>query len=161
MYGYEFPLSHVEFASPPDAMATQTPPYNGFGDEEDSLGQMYRLIPQKPKGDFFKAMDNDKRILRFTAQFNTRVPEDVDRRFIISFYLADDTISIYEPAQKNSGIIPGKFLHRRKYRNVDKVDRNICPSDLAVGGDCKINGQSFHILSMDEYTTNYLNQHLV
>lgn len=89
------------------------------------------------------------------------MPEDVDRRFIISFYLADDTISIYEPAQKNSGIIPGKFLHRRKYKNVDKADRFICPSDLAVGGDCKINGQSFHILSMDEYTTNYLNQHLV
>jgi len=66
-YGYDFPLSNVEFASPPEPMPTQVPPYNGFGDEEDSLGQMYRLIPQKPKGDFFKAMDNDKRILRFTA----------------------------------------------------------------------------------------------
>jgi hypothetical protein len=101
---------------------------------------MYRLIPQKPKGDFFKAVDNDKRILRYTAQFNTRVPEDVDRRFIISFYLADDTISIYEPAMKNSGIIPGKFLERGKYKNVDKNMEFLTPTDMPVGGNVKING---------------------
>ena len=142
-------------------MQPQKPPYNGWGDEQDTLGQMYRLIPQKPKCDFFKAMDNDKKILRFTAKFNTRVPEDVDRRFIISFFLADDTISIYEPAQKNSGIIEGKFLHRRKYKNVDNNDEFLTPTDLAIGGNCKINGHSFHVLSADDYTTNYLNQHLV
>jgi len=28
-------------------------------------------------------VDNDKKVLRYTARFNTRVPEDVDRRFII------------------------------------------------------------------------------
>lgn len=160
-YGYDFPLGQVEFAAHPEPMQPQVPPYNGFGDDEDSLGQMYRLIPQKPKGDFFKAMDNDKRILRFTAKFNTRVPEDLDRRFIIQFYLSDDTISIYEPAQKNSGIIPGKFLHKRKYKNVDKGDAFVTPSDLAIGSDVKINGQSFHVLSMDDYTRNYLEQHLV
>ena len=33
--------------------------------------------------------------------------------------MADDTISIFEPAQKNSGIIEGPFLERRKYKNVD------------------------------------------
>jgi hypothetical protein len=58
-------------------------------------------------------------VLRFTARFNTRIPEDVDRRFIISFFLSDDTIQIFEPAQKNSGIMEGKFLERRKYKNVD------------------------------------------
>jgi len=40
-------------------------------------------------------VDNDKKILRYTARFNTRVPEDIDRRFIISFYLQDDSISVY------------------------------------------------------------------
>ena len=122
---------------------------------------MYRLIPQKPKVDFYKAVDNDKKILRFTAKFNTRVPEDVERRFIISFYLADDTISIYEPYSKNSGILHGKFLHRKKYRNVDKGNAFITPSDMPIGGDVKINGNSFHILSMDEYTSKYLQQYLV
>ena len=160
-YGYDFPLGQVQFQQPPEPMQPVAPPYNGFGDERDTLGQMYKLIPQKPKVDFFKAMNNDKKILRFTAKFNTRVPEDVDRRFIISFYLADDNISIYEPAQKNSGIIEGKFLHKRKYKNVDKNMAFITPTDMAIGGDVKINGHSFHILSADDYTTNYLNQYLV
>jgi len=34
------------------------PPYNGFGDENDSLGYVYRLIPKPPKKDFFKWVDN-------------------------------------------------------------------------------------------------------
>lgn len=97
-YGYDFPLGEVEHPSIPDQVPVQVPPYNGFGDELDSLSQLYKLMPQRPKVDFFKAVDNDKNILRFTARLNTRVPEDVDRRFIISFYLADDSIGIYEPA---------------------------------------------------------------
>lgn len=160
-YGYDFALGGVQFDAPPQAVARIVPPYNGFGDEQDSLSQQNQLIPKKKKPDFFKAVDNDKRILRFTARFNTRVPEDVDRRFIISFYLADDTIGIYEPAQKNSGIIPGKFLHRNKYKNVDNNNAFLTPSDMPVGGNVKINGQAFHILSMDDYTQTYLNQHLV
>ena len=160
-YGYDFPIGSVQFAAPPEPMQPVEPPYNGFGDEQDTLGQMYKLIPQRPKKDFFKAMDNDKRILRFTAKFNTRVPEDLDRRFIISFYLADDTIGIYESAQKNSGIIEGKFLHRNRYKNIDNNNAWITPSDMAVGGDVKINGHSFHILSYDDYTKKYLDGHLV
>ena len=84
------------------------------------------------------------------------MPEDVDRKFIISFYLSDDTVSIYEPAQKNSGIVEGKFLERGKYKNVDKHMALITPTDLPLGGDVKINGYSFHILSCDEYTKAYL-----
>lgn len=76
-------------------------------------------MPEKPKGDFFKSVDNDKSILRYTARLNTKVPEDVDRRFIISFYLGSDSLSIYEPAIKNSGLVSGPFLERRKYKNVD------------------------------------------
>lgn len=66
--------------------------------------------------DYFKYVDNDKMILRYTAKLNTTVPEDFDRRFIIQIYLSDDTLSIYEPAQKNSGIKEGKFLERGKYK---------------------------------------------
>ena len=158
-YGRHFSLGDITPSKPRNAVVVQVPPHNGFGDEIDSLGYVYDLIPKKPKIDFFKYVDNDKKILRFTARFNTKVPEDVDRRFIISFYLADDTISIFEPAQKNSGIIEGPFLERRKYKNVDKAMELITPTDLPVGGDIKINGYNFHILGSDEYTTKYLATH--
>lgn len=121
---------------------------------------MFKLIPDKPKKDFFKQVDNEGKILRFTARFNTRVPEDLERRFIISFFLSDDSISIYEPAQKNSGIVEGKFLERSKYKNVDRGNEFVTPTDLAIGGDVRINGYSFHILSCDEYTKKYLDGHL-
>jgi hypothetical protein len=88
------------------------------------------------------------------------VPEDIDRKFIISFFLADDSISIFEPAQKNSGIIEGKFLERSKYKNADKENSYITPTDMAIGGTVKINGYSFQILSCDEFTEKWLEQHL-
>ena len=79
------------------------PPHNGFGDEVDSLGNCLRLQNKPPKKDYFKYIDNDKIILRFLARLNTKVQEDVDRRFLISFFMADDTIQVYEMFSKNSG----------------------------------------------------------
>ena len=160
-YGYDFNIGAITQPAPPKQVEKQIAPYNGIGNEEDTLGYIYKLVPDKPKGNFFKSVDNDKKILRFTGRFNTRVPEDIDRRFIISFYLADDTISIYEPAQKNSGIIPGAFLKRNRYKNIDNANAWITPSDMAIGGDVKINGHSFHLMSCDEYTSNYLKEHLI
>jgi hypothetical protein len=159
-HGRCFDRGEIQMPEAPDATVRQIPPYNGFGNEEDTLGYIYDLIPKKPKGDFFKSVDNDKKILRYTARFNTRVPEDVDRRFIISFYLQDDSISVYEPAVKNSGIIEGPFLRRNKYKNVDKNNEWITPTDLGIGADVKINGYSYHVVSCDDYTKSYLQAHL-
>ena len=72
------------------------PPYNGFGDEEDSLGYVYRLMPIAPKKDYFKWMDNQI-CLRYYAKLNTKAPEDLDRRFIITFFCYDDNLLVYEP----------------------------------------------------------------
>jgi hypothetical protein len=54
----------------------------------------------------------------------------------------------------------GKFLERRKYKNVDNDNAFITPSDMPMGGNIKINGYSYHILSCDEYTKKYLTAHL-
>ena len=118
-------------------------------------------MPDKPKRDFFKYVDNDKAVLRYTARFNTRIPEDIERKFIISFFLADDSISIFEPAQKNSGIIEGRFLERSKYKNPDNGNAFITPTDMPIGGDVKINGYNFHIQTCDGYTQKFLSTNLV
>ena len=94
----------------------QIPPYNYFGDEEDSLGNCYRLVPKPPKKDYFKWVDNQIQLM-FTAVMNTDKPEDVNRKFIITYYLNDDTLMVYEPQQRNSGIVSGKFLEKMKYKN--------------------------------------------
>lgn len=159
-FNEHFPLGGVSEGKPPEQVPLVIPPYNGFGDEEDSLGYVKKLLPDKPKKNFFKYVDNDQKVLRFTARFNTQVYEDMDRRFIISFFLADDTLGIFEPAQKNSGIMEGKFLERRKYKNKHNGDKFITPSDIVIGGDVVINSYSFHILSCDEFTQNYLEGHM-
>lgn len=41
--------------------------------------------------------------LRFLAKIQTRDPIQADRRFIISYFLSDDSIYVYEPPVKNSG----------------------------------------------------------
>ena len=53
----------------------------------------------------------------------------------------------------------GKFLERRQYKNADRPGEIVTPTDLGIGGDVKINGYSFRILSCDEFTQNYLNTH--
>lgn len=66
------------------------------------------LLPKPPKRDFIKFMEKDRRgldsnVLRFLARMNTTKPIDQERRFIISYYLSDDTISVFEPPVRNSG----------------------------------------------------------
>ena len=108
VYGVDFPLGDGLDKNQASERGLIIPPYNGFGDEEDSLGNVYRLVPLPPKKDFFKWVDNQIQ-LKCTAKLNTKNPEDIDRRFIITFYLNDDTVMVYEPQQRNSGIVSGKF----------------------------------------------------
>jgi hypothetical protein len=37
------------------------------------------------------------------AKIITKDPIQAERRFVISYYLADDTVSIHEPPMRNSG----------------------------------------------------------
>ncbi|VEL29042.1 unnamed protein product [Protopolystoma xenopodis] len=90
------------------SVAHSNPPYNGWGSEEDSLANCHSLIPVPPQRDFVKFMAKDRfgyesHVLRFAAKMITDKALDQSRRFIISFYLADDTILVYEPPVKNSG----------------------------------------------------------
>ena len=46
----------------------ELPPYNGYGDVEDSLGSCRYLVLKPPKRDFLKALENEHKILRFVAK---------------------------------------------------------------------------------------------
>ena len=126
----------------------------------DSLGNCNRLILKPPKKDYFKYIDNDKIILRFLAKFNTTIPEDKDRRFLISFFMADDTIQLYEINNRNSGIWEGKFLERGKYKNVENENKRFTISDFQINKSVKINTFSLSILDADNFTKKWMSENM-
>jgi hypothetical protein len=132
------------------------PPYNGWGDEADSLGYVYSLHPKPPRKDIVKLIANDGMILRFSAKFKYPQPQDVRREFVIVYYIADDTFAVFERQQRNSGFRAGKFIQRGKWKNAAAGNRDFLAADLKVGDEVTINGFTFVTGPADEYALNYM-----
>eukprot|EP00657_Telonema_sp_P-1_P012586 TRINITY_DN9238_c0_g1_i2.p1 TRINITY_DN9238_c0_g1~~TRINITY_DN9238_c0_g1_i2.p1 ORF type:complete len:359 (-),score=126.10 TRINITY_DN9238_c0_g1_i2:336-1412(-) len=133
----------------------EIPPYTGLGSEEDSLGSFYSLVPKAPKANWAKYFENDKKILRFVAQLDTTAPEDRDRLFIVSYYLADDTIIVYEPPARNSGIMGGKWMERCRVK-IPGTAEFYTARDLHVGKTIEFRKHLFRLIEADEYTLNFM-----
>ncbi len=82
--------------------------------------------------------------------------DDNDRNFLISFYCGDDTIQIYQNADKNSGIWGGKFSERQKYK---KDDRYLEEKDFQIGGFVKLGPYTFQLLKADDFTIEFMKEH--
>ncbi|KAL0985420.1 hypothetical protein UPYG_G00156660 [Umbra pygmaea] len=164
-------FSPVQYKTPPAPQPLRpVPPYNGFGSEEDSLASCQGLLPKPPQKDFHKLMEKDRQgldsnVLRFTAKMVTDNPIDTERLFIISFYLSDDTISVFEPPQKNTGVLGGKFLERSRVKKPgqelfkSEMSQYFSAQDLYVGAKINLNHQGFHLVDADEYAFNYMEHH--
>jgi len=131
------------------------PPHNGYGTEEDSIGNVLRLRPNPPKPDMYKMFDNDQHVMRFEAKLVSPNSEDDLRKFIVGFYPSDDTIKVYEVVDRNSGIVGGKFLERRKYKNpyTNTYYKN---TDHIIGNTVILQGYRFFLTKCDDYTHNYM-----
>lgn len=89
-------------------MEKEIPPYNGWGSYEDSLANCKSLVPTPVHSDLKKFISLDRcgfesRILRFYARMIIKKVIDKSRTFIISCYLYDNSIIIFELAGKNTG----------------------------------------------------------
>ena len=74
------------------------PPYNGFGSEEDSLRSCTGSINPPPLKKDFSANKKSGMVLHFHASLVVDDgADDAIRKFAISYFLEDDTISIHEP----------------------------------------------------------------
>ena len=142
--------------NPPQKVIHPIPPHNGFGSEEDSLLNVYYL---NPAGKFHEYVTDkfkrDKHILRFNAKLISPVPSDEERKFIISYYVRDEAIMIYEIADRNSGRISCKFLEKSKKKN-PYTNRYYSEKDLMVGNTIYLNQYTFRLLECDEYTKKYM-----
>ncbi|KAM6273037.1 EF-hand domain-containing protein 1 isoform 3-T3 [Spheniscus humboldti] len=135
------------------------PPYNGFGVLEDSLQNCFSLLPKPPRKDVIKMLENDHRVLRYQVALESPNPEDRKRRFILSYFLSNDMISIYEPPVRNSGIIGGKYLGKTRVAKPGSTTENVMyyePSDLTIGSTIEVFGHRFVITDADEYVLNYM-----
>jgi hypothetical protein len=155
------PVDVTELPEPIPQM--ELPPYNGFGSQLDTIQNCISLIPKPPKKDFHKLMNNEKKILRFVCQMvedegHVLTTADMDRKFILSFFLSDDTCGIFEPPARNSGIIGGKFLERGA---ILKPKSNIAysPENFFVGNKLEINSRTFLLTEADGYTYGYMEEH--
>lgn len=137
-----------------EAPEAEVAPYNGFGTEEDSEGSCSRLVPKVPKKDFNKFMQHNQKVLRFSARMMNVRLEQAARTFILAYYLSDDTVAIYEPTQRNSGIVGGKFLQRAKYKSGSGAWYTL--GDFNVGSTARFNSHEFEIFDADDYTKRFL-----
>jgi len=144
------------------------PPYLGFGTEEDSIASFYRLVPKQTTSDALKQSELDKIVFRWKAKFNLDLmdhagPDDSKRRFVISCYMVDQTLAIYEPPVSNSGFVGGKFLDRqriRKHGTTKQESKYITDKDLLqdLPHTIWINNHPFILLEMDKFTLRYRNK---
>ena len=114
-----------------------------------------RLIPKQPKKDYNRFIGKDGQVLRYTAKLKTDNPDDAMRRFVISYFLNDETLRVYEPPVRNSGIVGGRFLMKRKYLQDDQSDW-IGPIHLQPGTNVILNKFEFEILGCDAFTKDFL-----
>lgn len=151
----------IKYKSDPEpAKPREIPPYNGFGSEEDSMCSCLGLIAKPPKRDFIKFMEKDRRgldsnVLRFMAKMDSARPIDQNRYFIISYFLCDDTILVYEPPQRNSGIIGGKFMERSRIKLPDDSGY-YSAQDLFIDAHVDFCKHKFIITDADEYAVIYI-----
>jgi len=150
----------------------QIPPYNGFGSEEDSLRSCTCGINRlPPKRDIAKMREKQG----VTLQFNARLVADevcsrqapclfcmvqyllilflfvqTNRRFVIQYFMEDDTIGIHEPPIRNSGVMGGKFLRRQAVKKND--GKMYLANDMYTGNVVLITCHHFELLDADEYS---------
>ncbi|XP_023270810.1 EF-hand domain-containing protein 1 [Seriola lalandi dorsalis] len=135
------------------------PPYNGFGSLEDSLQNCLSLIPEPPKKNVLKMLENDHKVLRYSARLDSQNPKDEGRHFILSYFLSNDMVSIFEKSTRNSGIIGGKFLEKTRIPKPGSTVQNpefYSPADFAIGANIEVFSHRFVLTNADHYVLTYL-----
>ena len=107
--------------APPFIPCTLRPLQHAETDEHEKCGRsVLYLVPKPPAKNVMKMLQNEKKRLRFRARFtDPKDAADEQRRFIITYFTADDTISVYEESINNSGRWSGKFLERGRVLKPD------------------------------------------
>jgi len=102
----------------------------------------------------------DNESLRFAARLETNDLTDQERRFVIAYHLASDTISIYET--KSVHTTGRRFLEACKVRHPSSTDAKITyytEGDLYPGAKLQIHARTFVLGDCDAYVAKYVQAH--
>lgn len=83
------------------------------------------------------------------------IPSDSERIFILSVFCRDETVQIYEIAEKNSGRVSSKFMEKQKIKN-PYTNRYYTEKDFIVGNTIYVNKFIFKLTECDDYTKKYM-----
>eukprot|EP00049_Salpingoeca_infusionum_P018042 m.355473 g.355473 ORF g.355473 m.355473 type:complete len:549 (+) comp17261_c0_seq1:265-1911(+) len=151
----------VDLSEPAQPMkAPAPPPHSGFGSHEDSMQSVTALAPRPPKTHVGKLLKYENKALRFSARMDTTSPIDGERRFVVSYQLARDTISIFEPRTRETR--GGKFLESTK---IVKPGTEMAPQyytvgDLYPGATLQVFSRTFILEDADAFAINFIKDNL-
>jgi hypothetical protein len=129
----------------------EIPPYTGFGSEEDSLRSCQGSLMPGPIHQ--KKVGEDKKLI-FTGSLLSGTVDDVERRFVITYYVQDNTLKIQEPPVRNSGFVGGVFLSRRVVKT--EAGEPISHLHLYVGAKLQVLKHKFLISGANENTMRWM-----
>lgn len=131
-----------------------------IGSEDDTIGTVWGH--KRPFKDMDKLMKHQNKMMRARMKLAEPKGNDInkDRRFILTYYLEDDTVAVYEEALKNSGIgLEGKggtYLKRGKYVNA-LTQKEFEASDLFTDGLICVQGYDpLRVLEMDLHSVMHM-----
>ena len=156
----DFPSMPPPAGPPPIPKMIVPPNVSGIGSEADSLNSVYRLVPKVPKKDvsFDEWLINQGQVMRFTGTLvdgpgKPPVPEnEKSRTFVVSFFLEDNTLAVFEPPVANSGYPGGKYLERRPARKTSGSNVYLRARDCHVGAVLEIKGTWMRLNAADDAT---------
>eukprot|EP00961_Rhodomonas_salina_P081612 1097428-Rhodomonas_salina.1 len=130
-HGLAQPEAIAPDAKPQQDHHRKVPKYLGWGTPEDSMQTVINPIAPKPKSsDFVKALANGGKVMRFRAKLISSPEDNEGREFVVSFFLANDQISIFEKPTRNTftGLRASgsKFLEKGIVEHPDS-DRSTVP----------------------------------
>ena len=149
----DVPAPQKRFAS----IVHKDPPPTGYGGDEDSLGSLRNLIPKAPKTDFEKSGGVfNTMVLTLKAKMDPAHArsDDLMRDFVILYYCQDNTVQIREPPVRNSGVVGGNFLSRRKVTD-EVTGKLITAQELYLGAQITLSRHKFVVVEVDGCTLNY------
>jgi hypothetical protein len=102
--------------------------------------------------------DESTQVLNFSSKLISDYPEDSRRQFVVSYYLCDKTMAIFEMIIPNSGFRGGKFLQRTRVR--DPTTKKFFEGDaFYIGARIFVSGRTFELLDAAPHTLCLMEAH--